>query len=637
MFGHPKPTLVSVSMLTRPPSAAAQPRPWLEAVAQISRAVNSREPLEAVLDAVAETTCRLLAYDFSAVLLADDTKQRLLIRGSHGLSSAYVASVNNEKPIRLGHGPYGEGPSSRAFRSLQPVVVDDYQRDPAVGPWAGVASEQGLRSLAVVPVVVSGVAIGTLNCYTSAVHDFGDDEILLIGTMANEAASAIEAARLREQEQATIARLEEARESLETQTRILERSEAIHAELTGAVLADAGLETIATTLARILAGPVIIDDPAMAILAKADGDGSGPDGETLARIREDTADKVAELVAARQPRLVMSTSRPGSGTVFVTPVTIGREVVARLWVAQPGHELGGLERRAMEHGATVIALELLKQRIAYEVESRLRGELLDDLLDGRLADQRAIEARANHLDYGLDGRHSAAVISLDLDRPEVDAGRARQLYPIVSATLRRNRLNALAGERDGAVVVLLGESPSGSQRSELGDAIRSEVRRVLGDMPVLVALGPWVDHIADIGRSYAVARGASRIARNVGGRDRTITLDDLGVYGLLLTVDRLDNLQEFAAATLRPIREYDERKVGELLPTLRSYLRHACRTAEAAAELVVHPNTVAYRIRRIESLLGLDLGQPQSLLQVQLALIVDEIVATKREIDDGRG
>ena len=110
-----------------------------------------------------------------------------------------------------------------------------------------------------------------------------------------------------------------------------------------------------------------------------------------------------------------------------------------------------------------------------------------------------------------------------------------------------------------------------------------------------------------------------------------------GVYGLLLTVDRLDNLQEFAAATLRPIREYDERKVGELLPTLRSYLRHACRTAEAAAELVVHPNTVAYRIRRIESLLGLDLGQPQSLLQVQLALIVDEIVATKREIDDGRG
>jgi DNA-binding PucR family transcriptional regulator len=42
-------------------------------------------------------------------------------------------------------------------------------------------------------------------------------------------------------------------------------------------------------------------------------------------------------------------------------------------------------------------------------------------------------------------------------------------------------------------------------------------------------------------------------------------------------------------------------------------------------------------MRRIESLLGLDLGQPQSLLQVQLALIVDEIVATKREIDDGRG
>ena len=613
--------------------AAAQPRQWLEAVARISRAVNSREPLDAVLDAVAETTCRLLAYDFSAVLLVDQTGQRLLIRGSHGLSSGYVASVNNEKPIRLGHGPYGEGPSSRAFRSLQPVVVDDYQRDPAVGPWAGVASEQGLRSLAVVPVVVSGEAIGTLNCYTSAVHDFGEDELLLIGTMANEAASAIEAARLREQEQATISRLEDARRSLEVQTRILERSEAIHTELTGAVLADAGLESIAATLARILAGPVIIDDPASSILAQADSELGRPDAATLATIRDDTAGEVAELVIARQPRPVTPSTPTGAGTVFVTPVTIGREVVARLWVMQPGNELGGLERRALEHGATVIALELLKQRIANEVESRLRGELLDDLLDGRTADQRAVEARASHLGYGLKGRHSAAVISFEPGETEIDAGRGRQLYPIVTATLRRRRLNALSGERDGVVVVLLGEGSGRGrmERSGLGDAIRSEVRRVLGEAAVLVTLGPWVEQIGEIGTSYEIARGASLIARRAGGRDRTITLDDLGVYGLLLTIDRMDNLVEFAATTLRPIRDYDERKASELLPTLRAYLRSACRTVDAAAELVVHPNTVAYRMRRIESLLGKDLAQPQSLLQVQLALIVDEIVETKSD------
>ena len=187
-------------------SAALEFRPWLEAVAQISAAVNNMEPLGNVLNAIAATTCGLLGYDFGAVLLAD--RERLYMRGAHGLAPGYIETINSEKPIRLGHGPFGEGPSSRAFRSHKPVVVLDYRDDPSVGPWAGVAIEQGFRSLAAIPLVVSGRAIGTLNNYTREVHDFGQDELLLLQTIANQAALAIETARLREQERATLARVE---------------------------------------------------------------------------------------------------------------------------------------------------------------------------------------------------------------------------------------------------------------------------------------------------------------------------------------------------------------------------------------------------------------------------------------------
>jgi DNA-binding PucR family transcriptional regulator len=40
----------------------------------------------------------------------------------------------------------------------------------------------------------------------------------------------------------------------------------------------------------------------------------------------------------------------------------------------------------------------------------------------------------------------------------------------------------------------------------------------------------------------------------------------------------------------------------------------------------VHPNTVAYRLRRIEELLGIELTDPQALLHVQLALMVEGIL-----------
>ena len=58
---------------------------------------------------------------------------------------------------------------------------------------------------------------------------------------------------------------------------------------------------------------------------------------------------------------------------------------------------------ALDHGATVIALELLKQRAARDVELRLRGELLDELLEtsgeipgtaGRRAERLGVELGA---------------------------------------------------------------------------------------------------------------------------------------------------------------------------------------------------------------------------------------------------
>jgi len=626
------PTREVQAIATGPPQTTTQPREWLEAVAEVSRAVNSSAPLENVLNAVAETTCRLLAYDFSAVLLVDLPRQRLLIRGSHGLSRSYVKSVNTKRPIRLGNGAYGEGPSSRAFRSLEPVVVRDFRRDPAVGPWAGVASEQGLRSLAVVPLVVSGDAIGTLNCYTRAVHHFAADEILLIRTMANQAASAIEAARLREEERATIARLEDARRSLELQTRILERSEEIHTELTTVVLADAGLDAIAAALARMLDGAVVIDDTAGTILAKAGGDIDPAALGTAARLLKGSTGRAARLADLGLEGVTGVAIVPGLPGAFVIPVTIGRDKVARLWLVRTTEALGSLEQRALEHGGTVIALELLKERIAIEVELRLRGELLDDLLDGQISEQRSLESRASHLGFSLTTRHTALVLVLGVDRqtddgPDVLSNRRRHLRWIIGSTLRRLGVQALVGERDDAIVVLVGEvnGRRAIAPTKLAEALLADTRRAIDGASPLVAVGPWVDRIADIGSTYEVARGALVVARQSGAQDRIVTLDELGVYGLLLTVGRLDRLTDFAARMMTPIRDYDARRGTDLLLTLKAYLRNSCKTAAASAELVVHPNTVAYRIGRIEALLGVDFHEPEALLAVQLALVVDEV------------
>jgi hypothetical protein len=74
------------------------------------------------------------------------------------------------------------------------------------------------------------------------------------------------------------------------------------------------------------------------------------------------------------------------------------------------------------------------------------------------------------------------------------------------------------------------------------------------------------------------------------------------------------------ASVLGPLAEQDR---GELARTLRTMI--ACRLDRTAAsrELHVHRNTLAYRLKRIEQITGLDLGSPRDLACVYMALAKD--------------
>src|SRR6185436_4419879 len=67
------------------------------------------------------------------------------------------------------------------------------------------------------------------------------------------------------------------------------------------------------------------------------------------------------------------------------------------------------ERRTLERGALVTALVLLFGRSEAEAESRVRGELLADLLSRRDLDPARLRERARQQDADLDGELALAV------------------------------------------------------------------------------------------------------------------------------------------------------------------------------------------------------------------------------------
>jgi len=77
---------------------------------------------------------------------------------------------------------------------------------------------------------------------------------------------------------------------------------------------------------------------------------------------------------------------------------------------------------------------------------------------------------------------------------------------------------------------------------------------------------------------------------------------------------------------LHTVAEHEERHGGDLLATLRAWLSAGCSTAAAADALVVHRNTVTYRLGRIEQLTGHSLRDSRVRLELELALTIREIV-----------
>ncbi|MPZ88997.1 MAG: GAF domain-containing protein, partial [Nitriliruptorales bacterium] len=591
-------------------SAPLELHTWLDAIAEIARAVNRALPLKDLLDLIAGTTCHLTGYDFCGVLLEDPDRECLVIEGSYGLSAAYVANINARCPIRIRSGALGEGPSSRAYRSQRPVALIDIHDDPTCLPWEVVASEQGYHSLLSVPLVVSHAPLGLLNCYTAQRHTFSPREVLLTETIANQAAIAIEATDLRARERARIAELVQLNQRLEEGHAALQRAESVHRDLMRVLLEGEGVDGITRALADMLLCDVVVEDVRGQVIAA-----STPEGRPCG-LPPEYADllgqRPAEAAGARHTaEIPADVAEPRGRPALVTPVVLDDEIAGRIWAFHPQEAFKPFDRRSLERGAIVVALALLRVRTAQEVEWRLSRDFLDDLL---ATDRRATEgllARARQLGTDLSVPHAVVVARHDppdtagdtVLRADDDARARRSLLALAQRRADRSGTPALTATRGDHVVVLWPEEGGQTDAAAFAEELRREIRAYAAGWTASVALGPRCDDAAEYGDAYRLACGALDLVQGTGRRERIVSLDDLGVYRLLLQVKRPRELAAFARSVLGPLHDYDGRREIRLVETLQAYMGRGCSTALAAEALNVHANTVSYRLRRIQELL----------------------------------
>jgi sugar diacid utilization regulator len=424
------------------------------------------------------------------------------------------------------------------------------------------------------------------------------DAQFLIQVVAQQTGVAVSNARMHQRERAGALELEVANHTLEVTVATLRRGMQIHERLTAVAAAGEGSAGIAEALHDLTGLPVAIEDRYGNLRAWA-----GPDRpDPYPKSRQEQRDKLfRELL--REGKSVRDGAR------VVALASPRPDVLGFIALIDPGRTIDASDLVALEHCATVLAVELARVRGLADAELRLRRDLLHDLLSG-IDDENAL-VRAEALGYDLGQPHRVVLAEWSTKTQTDDAA-----LHAVRRALRELRLTALLGTQSGVIVMLVGGRGGAPVDWE---ALRTASLRELGGGRCRLAVGGLYQHPSELPRSLREAQLSLRLQKVSGQSEQTTVYGELGVFQMFASMPDLRDIENFARRWLHALIDYDEAKGTDLVKTLGRYLDNGGRYEATALALSIHRSTLKYRLHRIRELTDLDVGDPETHFNLQLA------------------
>jgi sugar diacid utilization regulator len=284
----------------------------------------------------------------------------------------------------------------------------------------------------------------------------------------------------------------------------------------------------------------------------------------------------------------------------------------------------------LQDSAKLVALHMLRVRAGADVQRRLRTDLVSTALEGGVG---ALDALSR---LGLAGLPVVVLAAtLRAEHPDglpvspaqpaggtgAGSGDLERVADALSMHLSASAPNSAVAVVGGIAYGLLGVV-AGSDPEERAARLAEEFcERVGSRLSIVVGIGGVGDDVRGVTESGETATRVLRVLREGHAAQRVARLPDVHAQSLLL------ELRDLAAARgERPVGPvarllaYDERNDSDLAESLGAWLDALGDVRAAASALFIHPNTLRYRLRRLEEVSGLDLADPEQRFAAMLQL-----------------
>lgn len=394
---------------------------------------------------------------------------------------------------------------------------------------------------------------------------------------------------------------------------LLRYGEELHQRFISLLLSGATVPELLRTLAQIVNNPVFLEHADHGLVYHAPGE---HDEETILGAWE----SIAISGPAALPSIVVEVPEERGWSW-------GRLVVLEIDSPLQEHH-----RVAAEQAVGLIAISLLHGREERELASRERGDFLARLLS-QPGDTAAIERRAGELGFDVS---SEVLLPLAIrlgprTRPgsAVDGDGWKQISSDLRRDLASRYVTSLLGTREQGwellLVVGLRDEAERPRIAELvAELVAASSLRARGTVGApIVCVGAATRSWAEVGPGLATAQAAIAPAIHGPGRlwhDAT----DPDPNRLLWSLRENQELRDFVELRLGALLSEEEGRERRLRDTLVEYCRHLGRKTDTARALGIERQSLYHRLSRLESVLGVDLTDGETILTLFLALRAEQ-------------
>lgn len=312
------------------------------------------------------------------------------------------------------------------------------------------------------------------------------------------------------------------------------------------------------------------------------------------------------------------------------PVKVGNYFPFHLIILKPEQIPYPISEFAIEQAVLVLTFMLYKNHKVQEFFDILKSDFLEQLVKSK-TDQ--VNDNRNWIDlgrnYGL-VKSSYYQIALAYCAPNKKS-KTQMIYRKEEAEIAKLWLQeqlpikikdvAIFKVKNSNETAILFQSDEPNIKDILQD-ISQSLKDELG-INLTFAFGNPYKSIENISSSFIEAKSTLDESKQLYDPDIVNHYHPKGLVGLFEDTNE-ENIHYFCEKILKELAYPEEAGVKDLKKTLKVYLDYNCEITKTATALYLHRNTIKYRIKQCEKILGMSVKNPQNSLNLRLALELSE-------------